>query len=67
MERDEREILLQKFADANRRLLLANEQLAIANKKLKEYEEKAKKFVHRSTPLRAFRESSSRPTLRKSV
>ncbi len=43
MEKDEREILLQKFADANRRLLLANEQLAIANKKLKEYEEKAQK------------------------
>jgi len=41
MEKDEREILLQKFADANRRLLLAQEQLAIANKKLKEYEEKA--------------------------
>ena len=42
MDKDEREILLQKFADANRRLLLAQEQLAIANKKLKEYEEKAK-------------------------
>ena len=37
MERDEKEVLLQKFADANRKLLLANEQLAIANKKLKEY------------------------------
>ena len=43
MDKDEREILLQKFADANRKLLLANEQLAIANKKLKEYEEKAHK------------------------
>ena len=43
MERDEREILLQKFSDENRKLLLANEQLAIANKKLKEYEEKAEK------------------------
>jgi len=43
MEKDEREILLQKFADVNRKLLLANEQLAIANKKLKEYEEKAQK------------------------
>lgn len=43
MEKDEREILLQKFADANRRLMLAQEQLAIANKKLKEYEEKAQK------------------------
>ena len=43
MEKDEREILLQKFADANRKLMLVNEQLAIANKKLKEYEEKAQK------------------------
>ena len=48
MERDEREILLQKFADANRKLLLANEQLAIANKKLKEYEEKALKAENAS-------------------
>ena len=40
---NEREILLQKFADATRKLNLANEQLAIANKKLKEYEEKASK------------------------
>ena len=43
MEKNEKEILLQKFADANRRLMLAQEQLAIANKKLKEYEEKALK------------------------
>jgi CheY-like chemotaxis protein/nitrogen-specific signal transduction histidine kinase len=43
MKMDEKEILLQKFADANRRLMLAQEQLAIANKKLKEYEEKAQK------------------------
>ena len=43
MEDNEREILLQKFADATRKLNLANEQLAIANKKLKEYEEKASK------------------------
>ena len=43
MESDEKEILLQKFADANRRLKLAQEQLAIASKKLKEYEEKAQK------------------------
>lgn len=43
MEKEEKEILLQKFADANRKLLLVNEQLAIANKKLKEYEEKAEK------------------------
>ena len=48
MDKDEREILLQKFADANRKLLLANEQLAIANKKLKEYEEKALKAENAS-------------------
>ena len=48
MEKDEREILLQKFADVNRKLLLANEQLAIANKKLKEYEEKAQKAENAS-------------------
>ena len=41
MEKDEKEILLQKFADAN-------EQLAIANKKLKEYEEKAQKAENAS-------------------
>ena len=43
MEINEKEILLQKFADANRKLNLVNEQLQIANKKLKEYEEKALK------------------------
>jgi len=43
MEKDERELLLQKFADANRKYMLVNEQLQIANKKLKEYEEKAQK------------------------
>ena len=43
MEKNEKEILLQKCADVNRRLILANEQLAIANQKLKEYEEKAQK------------------------
>ena len=48
MEKDEKEILLQKFADANRKLLLVNEQLAIANKKLKEYEEKAEKAENAS-------------------
>jgi len=41
MEQNERESLLQKFADANRKLALVTEQLEIANKKLKEYEEKA--------------------------
>ena len=48
MEKDEKEILLQKFADANRKLMLANEQLTIANKKLKEYEEKAQKAENAS-------------------
>ena len=43
MEQSEKEILLQKFAEVNRRLKLATEQLEIANKKLKEYEEKAQK------------------------
>ena len=43
MEKNEKDILLQKYADLNRKLILANEQLAIANKKLKEYEEKAQK------------------------
>jgi len=43
MEKNEKEILLQKYADVNRRLILANEQLAIANQKLKEYEEKTQK------------------------
>ena len=48
MEKEEKEILLQKFADANRKLLLVSEQLAIANKKLKEYEEKAQKAENAS-------------------
>ena len=43
MEQSEKEILLQKFAEVNRRLKLATEQLEIANKKLKVYEEKAQK------------------------
>ena len=43
MEQKETEVLLQKLADANRRLKLAQEQLEIANKKLKEYGEKALK------------------------
>ena len=43
MNQDERDILLQKFAEANRKLMAANEQLEAANKKLKEYEEKAAK------------------------
>ena len=51
MEKDEKEILLQKFADANRRLMLAQEQLAIANKKLKEYEEKAQEKASKMKSL----------------
>ena len=43
MEKSEKEILLQKFAEVNRKLKLATEQLDIANRKLKEYEEKALK------------------------
>ena len=43
MEKTEKEILLQQYADANRKLTLAQEQLAIANQKLKEYEEMAQK------------------------
>ena len=35
--------MLQKYAEANRKLSLAQEQLAIATQKLKEYEEKAQK------------------------
>ena len=43
MEQNEREILLQKYTDCNRKLSIITEQLQIANKKLKEYEEKAQK------------------------
>ena len=43
MDYSEKEIMLQKYAEANRKLSLAQEQLAIANQKLKEYEEKAQK------------------------
>ena len=40
---DEKEILLQKFAEANRKLIVAKEKLEAANRKLKEYEEMAAK------------------------
>ena len=43
MGQDERDILLQKLADATLKLRLTTEQLEIANRKLKEYEEKALK------------------------
>jgi len=40
--------LLQKFAEANRKLILANDKLKEANRKLKEYEEKALKAENAS-------------------
>mgnify|MGYP002623890796 CR=1 FL=1 len=42
MNLDEREILLQKIAEANAKLHAANEQLDVARQKLDEYEEKTK-------------------------
>ena len=48
MNQDEREILLQKFADVSHRLNMANAKLEEANKKLKEYEEKAEKAMNES-------------------
>ncbi|MBR4898795.1 MAG: response regulator [Prevotella sp.] len=48
MDQDEREILLQKFATVNRKLMTANEQLEQANRKIKEYEEKASKAENAS-------------------
>ena len=48
MNQDEREILLQKFATVNRKLMAANEQLEQAKRKIKEYEEKASKAENAS-------------------
>lgn len=48
MDQNERELLLNKFAEANRQLLLAKEQLDQANARLKEYEEKATKAENAS-------------------
>lgn len=48
MEQNEKEILLEKFAEANRRLMLATEQLEQANRRLKEFEEKAEKAENAS-------------------
>lgn len=48
MNQDEREILLQRYAEANRKLMTVNEQLEQANHKLKEYEEKAAKAMKES-------------------
>lgn len=43
MNKDERELLLQKIAEANAKVDAANEQLFAARKRLSEYEEKAQK------------------------
>ena len=43
MNQEEKEILMQKFTEANKKLILANEKLEAANNKLMEYEEKAAK------------------------
>ena len=43
MDQKERELLLQKIADANAKLQAANLELTAARKKLNEYEEKAQK------------------------
>lgn len=48
MNQDEKEVLLQKYAEANRKTLMINEQLVQAQKKLKEYEEKAAKAMKES-------------------
>ena len=48
MNQDEKEILLQKYVEANRRLTIVTQQLEQANKKLKEYEEKAAKAMNES-------------------
>ncbi len=48
MSQDEKEILLAKYAEANRKLMIATEQLNEANRKLKEYEEKAQKAIKES-------------------
>ena len=48
MKQDEKELLLQKFAELNRKLTIANQQLEIANKKITEYEEKARKAENAS-------------------
>ncbi len=48
MVQDEKEILLQKYAEACRQLTMANQRLEQANKKIKEYEEKAAKAMQES-------------------
>lgn len=48
MGQDEKEVLLQKYAEANRKMMMVSEQLEQANRKLKEYEEKAAKAMKES-------------------
>ena len=48
MNQDEKEILLQKLADATHQLAEVNNRLEQANKKLQEYEEKAAKAIKES-------------------
>jgi len=48
MNRTENEVLLEKYAELNRKLAAAREQLEAANRKLKEYEEKAEKAMKES-------------------
>ena len=48
MSEDEKEILLQKLAEVNRKLRQTNEKLEAADRKLKEYEEKAAKAENAS-------------------
>ena len=43
MNQNERDILLQKLAEANQKVLLANNERDAALKKLKEYEEMTQK------------------------
>ncbi len=48
MSQNEKEILLAKYAEANRKLSAVSAELDEANKKLKEYEEKAQKAIKES-------------------
>lgn len=48
MEQNEKDILLSKYAEANRKLILVTNQLEQANTRLKEFEEKAAKAENAS-------------------
>ena len=48
MEQNEKEVLLNKFAEVNRKLTIVSEQLQQANNRLKEFEEKAAKAENAS-------------------